>query len=307
MTATATVQVQQPVTRVAFTEKSISFDVNTTFQSYYEIEPSTATNQGVTFSSSNEKVATVDQNGVITGHMKGACTITVKTTDGSNRKGTLKVSILQPVTGVHMSKAEYRVGIDESTRIRAILEPTNASNTNMSWSIADTSIATVRGGSNRPLITGKSWGTTTITGTTEDGGYTTSATIHAGNYDKAVVITDLYVSDNKIKIVAKNKSDMNITKFFFTVTCYDMLGNPAVCNTDGSALFTGSYRYTLYEGDSTTHGRFTFDNYVDPDVALGRVTITITGYRTDDGYSRDIAPEKQTVVEYINPLYTGEK
>lgn len=307
ITATATVQVQQPVTRVAFTEKSISFDVNTTFQSYYEIEPSTATNQGVTFSSSNEKIATVDQNGVITGHMKGTCTITVKTTDGSKRKGTMKVSILQPVTGVHMSKAEYRVGIDESTRIRAILEPTNASNTNMSWSIADTSIATVRGGSNRPLITGKSWGTTTITGTTEDGGYTTSATIHAGNYDKAVVITDLYVSDNKIKIVAKNKSDMNITKFFFTVTCYDMLGNPAVCNTDGSALFTGSYRYTLYEGDSTTHGRFTFDNYVDPDVALGRVTITLTGYRTDDGYSRDIAPEKQTVVEYINPLYTGEK
>ena len=133
------------------------------------------------------------------------------------------------------------------------------------------------------------------------------ATIHAGNYDKAVVITDLYVSDNKIKIVAKNKSDMNITKFFFTVTCYDMLGNPAVCNTDGTALFTGSYRYTLYEGDSTTHGRFTFDNYVDPGVALGRVTITLTGYRTDDGYSRDIAPEKQTVVEYINPLYTGEK
>ena len=308
VSATATIHVQQPVTRIAFTEKSVSFNVNTTLQSYYEVEPASATNQGVTFSSSNERVATVDANGLITGHMKGTCTITVKATDGSNRKGTLKVNVLQPVEGVHMAKQEYRVAVDESLRIRAILEPTNASNNAMTWSVADSSIATIRGKNNRPVVTGKRWGTTTVTGVTEDGGYTVTATIHAGDYDRALSITDLKVVDNKIKIVVKNNSDMTITKFFFTISCYDTAGNPAICNSDGASnTFTGSYRYTLYEDDVTTHGRFTFDNYVDPTVPLGRVVMTLTGYRTDDGYSRDIAADKQLSVSYYSPDYTGEK
>lgn len=165
----------------------------------------------------------------VTGHKRGSCTITVKTADGSNRKASIKINVLQPVQGVHMEKDTYRVGIDEGLRITAVLEPSDASNTNMTWSVADSSIASIRGTNNRPVVTGKRWGTTTVTGVTEDGGFSTTATIKTGNYNKAVKITDLYVSDNKIKIVVKNESNMNITKFFFDISCYDLSGNPLPC------------------------------------------------------------------------------
>lgn len=301
--ATASVEVHQLVTRVAFQEKSLSFDVNTTCQTYWEIEPASATDKSVTFTSSNEDIATVDANGLVTGHKRGSCTITVKTADGSNRKATIKINILQPVLGVHMEKDTYRVGIDEGLRIKAVLEPSDASNTNMSWTVADSSIASIRGSNNRPTVTGKRWGTTTVTGVTQDGGFTATATIKTGNYNKAVQITDLYVSDNKIKIVVKNESNMNITKFFFDIVCYDMSGNPLPCCTDGTNAFSGSYGYTLYEGDSTEHGKFYFADFVQPETPIGCVVMTITGYRADDGYSHTIPEDKRVQVEFANPLY----
>ena len=188
-------------------------------------------------------------------------------------------------------------------RIKAVLEPSDASNTNMSWTVADSSIASIRGSNNRPTVTGKRWGTTTVTGVTQDGGFTATATIKTGNYNKAVQITDLYVSDNKIKIVVKNESNMNITKFFFDIVCYDMSGNPLTCCTDGTNAFSGSYGYMLYEGDSTEHGKFYFADFVQPETPIGCVVMTITGYRADDGYSHTIPEDKRVQVEFANPLY----
>jgi hypothetical protein len=47
-----------------------------------ETTPSTAFNNKITWSSSNEKVATVDQNGVVTAHSYGSATITAKAVGG---------------------------------------------------------------------------------------------------------------------------------------------------------------------------------------------------------------------------------
>jgi len=303
--ATAAVHVHQLVTKVAFVQKEVTFNVHTSLQAFWEISPANATNPKVTFSSNKPSVATVDENGVITGHKRGTCTITATAQDGSRKRGTIKVNILQPVEGVHMKNDTLRVGVDESTTATAVLEPEDASNNRMSWTSANPSIATVKGSRNKPTITGHRWGTTTITGITEDGGYTTTATINVGNYDKALKITDLYIQDNRIKIVVNNESNMNVTRFYFTIACYDVYGNPLPCTESGSNTFDGSYRLTLYEGDNTEHGRFYFDEYVQPTEKIAHVTMQITGYRTDEGYSRDIRTDKQRIVEYKTVAYVG--
>ncbi|MGN0779276.1 MAG: Ig-like domain-containing protein [Aristaeellaceae bacterium] len=303
--ATAKVEVRQLVTKITFADTNVSFNVGDTCQLFWQTSPANATNTALTFSSSNTKVATVSSDGVVTGLKRGSCTITATATDGSKKKATVKISVLQPVLGVHMENDTVRVGVDESCTLRAVLEPSDASNTAMTWTSADTSIARVKGSRNKPTVTGVRWGTTTITGVTQDGGYTTTATINVGNYDQALKITDLYLTDNKIKIVVNNESNMTVTRFSFDIECYDIYDAPLVCNENGTNIFSGSYRLTLYEGDNTQHGRFNFDQYVQPEKSIGRVVMRITGYSTDTGYRRDIRSDRQPVLEFRISSFVG--
>lgn len=302
----ATVNVVQLVNKVAFTTSKVDVDVGSTVTVFWETSPANATNAAVELSSNKTSVATVDQDGTVHGLKRGSATITAKTVDGSNRTARITINVLQPVEGVHMKNDTVSVGVDEGLRLTAVLEPEDASNTGMSWYSEDERIATIRGTSNRPTVTGRAWGTTVVHGTTEDGGYTTSATVKVGNYDKALKLTDLYLQSNQIKIVVLNESNMTIERFYFTIECYDIYDQPLACTQTGENIFDGSYRYTLYEGDSTSHGRFYFDNFLQPTEDIGRVVMYITGYRTDDGYSRNIRTEKQTVVEFKSDRFVGQ-
>ena len=300
--ASMTITVSQPVTKVSFLEKEVSVNVGRAVTVFWQVEPANATDQSVAFSSRDERIATVDADGTIHGVKRGSTTITVAAQDGSGKKATIKINVLQPVEGVHMQNDTVTVGVNESVRATAELEPSDASNTNMTWTSEDESIATVRGTNNKPSVTGKRWGTTSIIGVTEDGGYVTTATVKVGNYDKALVITDLYLSGDAVKINVQNQSNMTITRFSYIIELFDMYGQPLACNTNGSNMFTGTYGYELYEGDITTHGRFYFANFVQP-AGVGRVLMRITGYTTDDGYSRTIREERQEIMEYIAPGY----
>ena len=57
------------------------------------IYPRTATNQKVTWTSSNPKIATVNQKGVVTANSNGIVVITAKATDGSRVVGKCYVSV----------------------------------------------------------------------------------------------------------------------------------------------------------------------------------------------------------------------
>ena len=303
--AAATVEVHQLVTKITFADSDVSFNVGDTCQLFWQTAPANATNPALTFKSSNEKIAKVNDSGLVTGLKRGNCTITAMAADGSGKKATVKISVLQPVLGVHMENDTIRVGVDESYTARAVLEPSDASNTAMSWTSADTSVATVKGSRNKPTVTGKRWGTTTITGVTQDGGYTTTATVNVGDYDKALKINDLYLSGNKIKITVNNESNMTVTRFSFIIECYDIYDAPLPCSENGAHTFYGSYSLTLYQGESTEHGRFYFGNYVQPEAQIGRVVMRITGYSTDTGYSRDIRTDRQPVMEFCSSSFVG--
>ena len=172
LSATATVEVIQQVKQIQFTtENGVSFHVNTTCQLYWTVSPSDASIQDVTFASRNPKVATVDQNGLVTGISRGTATITATATDGSGRQGSIKVNVTQPVEGVSIQYGTYHVQIHRTLSIKALLQPSNASDTRMSWSMGDEYVASVSGGKNVATVRGLHAGTTTITGVTEDGGY----------------------------------------------------------------------------------------------------------------------------------------
>ena len=80
------------VTGVTVSQKTASLTVGGTKKVTSTVAPENATNKSVTYSSSNEAIATVASDGTITAVSEGSATITVKTEDG-NFTDTVAVTV----------------------------------------------------------------------------------------------------------------------------------------------------------------------------------------------------------------------
>ena len=100
-TATCNVTVQEdsiPVTGVSVTQSSMSLEVGDKVYLEANIEPDYASNQNLTYSSSNEECASIDSNGLITSLAVGSSTMTVTTVDGGFT-ATCEVTVSEKESG----------------------------------------------------------------------------------------------------------------------------------------------------------------------------------------------------------------
>ena len=118
----------------------------------------------VTWTSSNESVATVDGNGVVTAVAGGTCTITA-TAGGSLKKATCSVAVKQLVTSIVLSQTKAVLELDGFVRLTATVLPENAANKNVVWSSSNEDVATVRNG----RVDAYGYGTAIITCEAADG------------------------------------------------------------------------------------------------------------------------------------------
>ena len=107
------------------------------------VAPSDAANKNVTWKSSNTAVATVDDNGKVTGVAAGEATITVTTEDGG-KTATCKVSVLPSVKKVTVEPATLTLGKKKSYTLKATVEVSGSgTDTGVTWTSSDETIATV--------------------------------------------------------------------------------------------------------------------------------------------------------------------
>ena len=86
---------------------NIELKKNENYQLNYNIVPENATNKSVTWSSSNNNVATVDNNGLVTAISEGSATIEVETKDGK-LKDIVEV-IVSPTTSVETANINIKI------------------------------------------------------------------------------------------------------------------------------------------------------------------------------------------------------
>ena len=96
-TATATVTVKVPVTGVTLDEEEFELAIGSTKELIATVLPTNATNQNVVWSSDDESVATVDDDGVVAAVSEGEAIITVRTEDG-NFTATAIVTVIDNTT-----------------------------------------------------------------------------------------------------------------------------------------------------------------------------------------------------------------
>lgn len=121
--------------------------------------PENATNKNVTWSSSDESIATVDENGLVTVLAHGTATITVTTEDGGFTD-ICNISAVVPVESITLDKTDEEINIDDELQLTATILPEDHSPITLTWSSGDESVATV---DDNGLVHGISAGETTIT------------------------------------------------------------------------------------------------------------------------------------------------
>ena len=186
------VEVVQLATGVTLSFSSVSLEAGKTKTISASVAPSSASDKTVTWSSSNEKIAKVSSSGKITAVAAGTATITATSKDG-NASSSCKVTVKQPATsivlkstsGTDLSKTTMKIAVGSSKTVKATIQPSNVTNTDVTWSTSDKKIATV---SSKGVVKGIKAGTVKITATSGDGAASTTIKIKIFTPVKSVAL-----------------------------------------------------------------------------------------------------------------------
>lgn len=165
--ATAEVIVKEiAVTKVTLSETTATMTIGGELELTATIEPKNATDQRLTWSSSDTGVATVDSNGKVTAKAAGTATITATAASGITAACEITVSdeVIE-VTAVSLDKTEATIKVGKSLQLTATIEPSGATDQKLEWTSSDSDIAIVTDG----RVTGVAPGEVTITVKTTNG------------------------------------------------------------------------------------------------------------------------------------------
>ena len=111
-----------------------------------KVSPSNASNKGVTWKSSNKKVATVNSKGVVTIKKKTggkSVTITATAKDGSKRKATYKIKVMKGIVKKVSISGKKTVKAGKTLKLKAKISASKGANRKIKWTCSNTKYATV--------------------------------------------------------------------------------------------------------------------------------------------------------------------
>ncbi|MCH6255009.1 Ig-like domain-containing protein [Puniceicoccaceae bacterium K14] len=168
------------VDRVSLSPEVLNLTVGETASLSETVFPSNATNKSVTWSSSDSAVASVDQNGFVTGAVVGSAMISVTTQDGGFSDASV-VNVMIRVSGVSVLPSDLSLSVGESGSLSAEVTPVDATDTSVTWSTSDSEVATV---DETGQVTAVNEGSATITATTNEGGFRDTSAVSVANVDR---------------------------------------------------------------------------------------------------------------------------
>ena len=216
------------VTGITVNNNKLTLQTKETKTITANVLPQNATNKLVKWTSSNDSIAAVDNNGNITGVGKGQAIITVTTAEGEFQQ-EITVTVNSgtstkdndnkniPIKSISFGKKTTSILTGDTEDLAVTINPSNATNKSITYKSSNTNIATV---SASGVVTAKSVGRTTITATSKNN---KKATIIVNVVKKqtpveSVSITpsrgEIYVGDTitlKEVIKPSDATDQNVT------------------------------------------------------------------------------------------------
>lgn len=160
---------------ITLDKSDATINVGESFTLNANVLPDNADNKNIVWNSDDADVASVNNEGEVTG-IKAGTTKIIAMTQANDLKAECLITVLQPVTGITLDRNDISfVEIGESVQLIANVLPEDASNKNVVWTSSDANVATVNDG----VVVCMGYGSAVITASTEDGGYKAICVINA--------------------------------------------------------------------------------------------------------------------------------
>ena len=143
--ATTTTTATAEINSIKFKESELTLTVGEQKTPEVEITPEAAQNNTLTWISSEESIAKVDENGKITAVGTGSCIITVSSTSNAAVRANLILTVkpVGKVTDIKLSIYDFKLSVGDRAISIVTMYPQDAENKDELWVSSNTDIATV--------------------------------------------------------------------------------------------------------------------------------------------------------------------
>ena len=267
--ATCVVTVETPIESITLDKTELEMVKGDTEILTVTINPETAKEVKVTWSSSDEKIATVDETGKVTAVGAGEATITAK---AGGKEATCKVTVKVPVESITLDKTSLTLKEGATAVLVATVKPDDATDKTVTWSSSDETIATV---DNNGKVTGIKEGEATVTA--KAGDKTATCKVTVSNYVFTIDPTEVTVSGNgdAISVTVTCSGEYHLGEMSTWISEYDIVND--------SHIFS-----IKFNPDKTT--RTGEVNFVDAKGTVLTCTVTQRGHtpNNNNGDNEDI-------------------
>ncbi len=210
------VTVKEKVTKITLSTTSVTTQLSKkNYQLSAYVTPETATNKKINWKTTNSRVATVDSNGLVTLVSAGTASIIATSDDNPAVTAICNITVEIPASSLTLDEKKKELYVGDTYRLGYVVTPTNAANTDVTWSSSNSSVASVNSSG---LITAKAVGQAIITVKTKDGTLSASCTItvkqKATGISLDVTNLELYVDqsyDLEVTVTPASSNDYTLT------------------------------------------------------------------------------------------------
>ena len=151
-----------------------------------KVIPEDVTYPEIVYTSSDESIVIIDQNGNMEAIKAGEAVITLSSENGIRAICHVKVQPkLVNITGITLNKTTLLLNKNQTETLIATITPSNATNKEITWTSSNPSVIEV---DNNGKVTAKGLGTVTITATTNNGlTATCNITVISSTYNKSAI------------------------------------------------------------------------------------------------------------------------
>lgn len=186
------IHVVEKVTSIKLNKTYYRLGLNKTYTLKATVKTNAATNPKIKWTSSNTRIATVDQKGKVTGRKIGTVTITAAATDGSGARAVSTIRVVRAVSSITMNRTSVNTVVGRSVALKATVKPSNATFKTVNWTSSDEKVAIV---DSSGRVTALSAGAVTIKASAKD---------NNGRYATSYVVVSQRVPANSVTIINQN-------------------------------------------------------------------------------------------------------